>query len=280
MMTTTGPSHPPIYTKYFEFFRVEREDLLNTAFHIRYQVYCEERGFLDPGQYPRQIETDPYDGGSVHFVGRHRIRCLAAGTVRLVLPSHQGFPLQGHCEFDRNFAFIQEAGHPALRQYAEISRLAVSKTFRQRTDDTVYGGPPRPANPADPLLRPAEPGMNPLEAGPEIVAGLFKSMYHETKRRGLTHVLVAMERSLHLLLRRMGYHFRPIGPVVDYYGLVIPYIAKIADLERGFYANRRAVFDYWMEGLEPQYRPRMSVTTPPRIADAAAGEGRRANGKR
>lgn len=254
------PASKPVYTKYFEFFRVDRDDLLDTAYHIRYQVYCEERGFLDAGQYPEHIETDRYDGRSVHFVGRHRIRCLAAGTVRLVLSSDQGFPLQGHCEFDRNFSFIHELGHPALRQYAEISRLAVSKTFRQRADDTVYGGPPRPGIIAEPSLLLPEPGMNPLEAGPEIVAGLFKSMYHETKRRGLTHVIVAMERSLHLLLRRMGYNFKPIGPVVDYYGMVIPYIANIGDLERYVYAKRRAVFDYWMEGLEPQYQPRM--TTP------------------
>lgn len=120
---------PPVYTRYFEFFRVDGDDLLDTAYQIRYQVYCEERGFLDPSQFPSRIETDRYDDTSVHFVGRHRFRHLAAGTVRLVLASNRGFPLLEHCEFEREFAYIRDMGQPILRQYAEISRLAVSKIF-------------------------------------------------------------------------------------------------------------------------------------------------------
>lgn len=272
-MTRNGSPRPPVYTKYFEFFRVDRFDMLDTAFQIRYQVYCEERGFLDPGQYPTHIETDAYDGTSVHFVGRHRFRYMAAGTARLVLPSHQGFPLQHHCEFHREYAFIRDLGHPELRRYAEISRLAVSKAFRQRADDTLYGGPPRPPPPdgSEPLTAPAEPDLHPQEAGPEIVAGLFKSMYHETKRLGVTHVIVAMERSLHLLLRRMGYQFRAIGPVVDYYGPVIPYIARIGDLEQHLFVRRRAVFDYWMDGLEPEHAPVMVLPHKLRNKDRATG---------
>ena len=154
-------------------------DLLDTAFALRYQVYCEERGFLDPTQYPAHIESDAYDETSVHFIGRHRFRYTAAGTARLVLPSHQGFPLQTHCDFNREFSFIQEPGHPALRDYAEISRLAVSKFFRQRTDDTAYGGPPRPETVSEGQSVAAGLGLSPDDAGPEIVSGLFKSMYHQ-----------------------------------------------------------------------------------------------------
>ena len=279
IMNQSDFSRPPVYTKYFEFFRVDGYDLLDTAFALRYQVYCEERGFLDPARYPAHIERDVYDETAVHFIGRHRLRCMAAGTARLVLSSHQGFPLQAHCDFNREFSFVRKPGHPALRDYAEISRLAVSKFFRQRADDSVYGGPSRPGTVSEGASAAAGLGLSPEEAGPEIVAGLFKSMYHEIKRLGVTHVIVAMERSLHLLLRRLGYQFRAMGPVVDYYGPVIPYIARIGDLEHHLYVRRRAVFDYWMEGLEPQYLPALPlrgapVRVPPRAIVVTPGKRR------
>lgn len=261
MTIVPGGRRPPVFTRYFEFFRVGGYDLLDAAYRIRYQVYCEERGFLDPRRYPGQLETDEYDPASVHFVGRHRFRCLAAGTVRLVLASDLGFPLQHHCRLDREFAFLTHPGHPDLRHYAEISRLAVSKIFRQRADDTLYGGPPRPPpEPAAFMI----PGGHPPGAGPEIVAGLFKTLYHETRRLGLTHLIVAMERSLFLLLKRMGYHFHAIGPVVDYYGPVAPYVARIRDIERYLYSRRRSVYDYWMADLEPEYLPALPEPEPPR----------------
>lgn len=250
-------SRRSVLTRYFEFSRVDDPDLLATALQLRYQVYCQERHFLDPSQYPQQLETDAYDSHSVHFVGRHRQRTLAASTARLVLPSYLGFPLQSHCEFYPDFAFIGEAGHPALRHYAELSRLAVSRRFQQRAGDTFYGGPPRPADvPAE-----AAQEASPQEAGPEIIAGLFKRMYQETKRLGITDLVVAMERGLYLLLRRMGYRFHAIGPVVDYYGPVMPYTKNIAELERDLYRWRRPVFDFMMEGLEPECVPPHAVIT-------------------
>jgi N-acyl amino acid synthase of PEP-CTERM/exosortase system len=242
-MHTTCVPRPTVLTRYFESSRVDDPDLLAAALRLRYQVYCQERHFLDPSQYPQQLETDPYDSHSVHFVGRHRYRKLAASTARLVLPSSLGFPLQQHCEFHPDFAFIGEAGHPALQHYAELSRLAVSKRFLRRPGDTLYGGPPRTPGAI------VAPAASPQEVGPEIIAGLFKRMYHETKRLGVTDLVVAMEHSLYLLLRRMGYRFHAIGPVVDYYGPVMPYTKNIAELERDLYRCRRPVFDFMIEGL-------------------------------
>lgn len=250
-----NPQRIPVYTNYFEFLRADGDALIEECYRIRYQVYCEERHFLDPEDYPDQFEIDPYDGRSVHFVGRHRFRLQSAGTVRLVLHSDLGFPMQEHCVFDPDFQFLQKPGDPTIQTYAEISRISVSKLFRQRAGDTFYGGPPRSPSDAATSVAEGPKGVNPVEAGPEIVAGLYKCIYQESKRLGLTHWVVAMERGLQLLLRRMGFHFKPVGPTVDYYGPVIPYIARIEEIERAVYERRRAVFDYWMDGLEPEHMP-------------------------
>jgi len=263
-MIQTGNTPPSVYTNYFEFVRAQGAEALAEAFRIRYQVYCEERGFLPPGKYPDHLERDPYDETSIHLLSRHRFNHRAAGTMRLIMPSPRGFPVQQHCVFDPSHLYCGEPGHPALERYIEVSRLAVAKTFRQRADDTVYGGPPRAGGAA-----------LPQEAGPEVVAGLYKLLYHETKRRGLTHWLVAMERSLQLLLKRIGYQFVPIGPVADYYGPVTPFILKIEDMERYFYQRRRAILNYWVEGLEPEYAPAFLLTpkTPVGTAPMAVAGG-------
>src|SRR5690606_15783528 len=65
---------------------------------------------------------------------------------------------------------------------------------------------------------------------PEIVLGLYKTMYQASKRQGITHWLAAMERSLLRLLTRYNIGFQPIGPELDYFGPVVPYIAAIADI--------------------------------------------------
>ncbi|WP_295384927.1 PEP-CTERM/exosortase system-associated acyltransferase [uncultured Thiodictyon sp.] len=252
-MTIIEPFNPQhwIYTNYFEFFRAEGAEALAEAFRVRYQVYCEERGFLPSSEYPDHLERDRYDRSAVQLVGRHRFNQQTAGTARLILHSPLGFPLQRHCDFNPDYAYFRKPGHPALERYAEISRLAVGKTFRHRIDDTIYGGPARP----HPTTVADEIDLRPPEAGHEIIAGLYKLIYHETKRQGITHWVVAMERSLQLLLKRIGYHFHPIGPVVDYYGPVSPYVLEVETMERHLQKRRPAIFAYWMQGLEPEFAP-------------------------
>ena len=36
-------------------------ELMERSYRLRYQVYCVERGFLDAGDYPEQLERDEFD---------------------------------------------------------------------------------------------------------------------------------------------------------------------------------------------------------------------------
>lgn len=252
-MTAAPTRQPMARTKAFDFDRVDDTPELDDSFRMRYQVYCLERGFLDPEHYPSELEKDEYDSGSMHFLGRHHDKGAPAGTARLVMHSDLGFPMQQHCKFFPDYTYLApNEGSQSLQGYAEISRLAVSRLFRQRAGDTEIGGPPRAEHQPDPALH---PDISPLEAGPEIVAGLYKCMYQESKRHQVTHLLVAMERSLRVLLRRMGFTFAPIGPIVDYYGPVIPHITTITDIENALVKSRPEVLRYWLHGLEPELHP-------------------------
>jgi N-acyl amino acid synthase of PEP-CTERM/exosortase system len=232
-----------VSTNYFNVVGADDGSLLIETYRVRYQVFCVERGFLDADAYPQLLETDEFDARSIHVLARHK-QGHVAGTARLVLHSPCGFPIHSHCTFDDAYAYLRDPASPLLDHYSEISRLAVSKMFRQRADDTFYGGAPRPAT--DPKLT-QEPLVIPT-TGPEIVTGIYKYLYHESKRLGITHWLVAMERSLDLMLRRMGFHFKPVGPEVDYYGPVRPYLATIAELEQALWRHPKMAA-YMMEGL-------------------------------
>lgn len=87
--------------------------------------------------------------------------------------------------------------------------------------------------------------------------GLYRAMYQESKRLGVNHWFALMEKSLWLLLKIHGFVFRPIGPEVEFYGMVLPYIADIAELEKSVYTKFPQFYAYFMEGLEPELQPKL-----------------------
>jgi N-acyl amino acid synthase of PEP-CTERM/exosortase system len=237
---------------YFRFACVSEGSDLATVFGIRYQVYCVERGFLPEDDYPAQLESDDFDAHALHILATHRAG-HPAGTARLVMSSPLGFPAMEHCVFSEEFAFLNDPEHPSLASFGEVSRLAVSKAFRRREGDTPYGGPPRedpaPREGADILA------FAPPRNTPEILMGICRVLYHQSKRRGITHWVFAMERSLYVLLKRMGFNYTPAGPETDYYGPVRPYVVSIDALEKGVYRASPATYAYMVKGLEPALLP-------------------------
>lgn len=247
--------HLQARTRYFDFHRAAPKPLYADALHLRFQVYCLERGFLSPADYPEGREHDEFDEHAVHFLARHRASRQPAGTIRLVHHSPLGFPMLKHCRIDEDYQQICFDNEVGVRRFAEISRLAVSRHYRQRATDTVFGGPPRRSRDSAIDVGGGDPFDCPDTAGPEIIAGLYKCLYHECKQRAVTHLLVAMERSLQVLLKRLTIRFVPIGPEIDYYGPVRPYLLNLGQLERDIWARRPEVLHYWVQGLPTRFWP-------------------------
>ena len=231
--------------EHFDYRVVDGTDRLQDSYALRYQVYCEEKGFLPPENYPDGLETDPYDDVSVHVAAFDKEGGMA-GTVRLVCWSDMGFPMFDHCDLFPDYEYLRNRTDFSLHFYAELSRLAVATEFRRRVGDGLYGLSARKgrARTETPRRRPGE-----------TVIGLYKTMYQASKRRGITHWLAAMEQTLWKALNRFKFTFEPIGPVADYYGRVTPYLAVIADIERKVYRENRALFLEFTKGLEPELVP-------------------------
>lgn len=238
----------------FKFICVDNQkDLLQETYRLRYKVYCHEAEFLDESEYPDEIERDIYDDHSVHFAALDHEN-NTVGTLRLILHSHLGFPLEKHCP---NYDKSQVTASPS--QIGEISRLAVSKDWRRRKSDGVYGITSYHQTSSDDKV---SQQIIRKRKRPVIVFGLYKLLYLESKRRGITHWYAAMEQKLNVALKRFSFNFKQIGPVHDYYGPVIPFLATIEEIEKHIYTEKSEVFHLMLHGLESHLMPKFGLALP------------------
>ncbi len=187
------------------FKKIVSPELLAQAHRLRFQVYCRECNFIDEAEYPGGYEMDEYDRYSVHF-GALDAQERLVGAVRLILPACGKFPLEGKSPC------IDLGGLGVSRdECAEISRLTISKAYRRGMQ----------ARPTEFILRVSS-----------IALGLCLEMHRECRAMGINYCLALMEKPLWMLLRIHGFVFRQVGPEVDFFGKVTPYLIDIHDLEK------------------------------------------------
>ncbi|MDP2787177.1 MAG: PEP-CTERM/exosortase system-associated acyltransferase [Pseudomonadota bacterium] len=200
---------------------------------LRYAVYCKEKGFLDPKNYPDGREYDTYDDYSVNFAAYSKSGDIV-GTVRMVIPKPgQRFPYQDFCTPSSSVVL------PPLGKAAEISRLIISPEFREKPDAVEFGfssllsllarrsGAKQP----NPEYTRVSPAID-QSTSPRLLLGLFRKMYRHSKEHEITHWYASMERTLARMLTRMHFSFHQISAPVDYYGPVSLYLASIEELEQ------------------------------------------------
>lgn len=219
-----------VLVPYFNFRKVLKGDMesyvLKEIYRLRYDVYCLERHYLEASDFEEELEMDEYDDCSIHFAA-YTLSNDIVGTVRLVQPAPgQVYPFETHC------AAFPEFTYPARENAAEISRLVVKKTHRRRRGDSMEGisadfmekGSTKSIQPR-PTVRRDKRGNSPL-----LLLGMYRELYRYSRQNGIRYWYAAMERSLARSLEKMGFKFVPIGPQVDYYGPVTPFVADLDEL--------------------------------------------------
>lgn len=96
---------------------VSKKDKEN-IYKLRHRVFCEEKKYLNPEPTMGGLEYDEFDRHSVHYMTLNT-NGEVIGTVRLVLDSPLGFPVNRHFEIPHGDRSIH---------MAEVSRLAVCKS--------------------------------------------------------------------------------------------------------------------------------------------------------
>ena len=192
--------------------------LLEESYRLRYQVYCVERQFLDAAMYPDQRETDEFDDYSVH-VGAVDAQGELAATARGIRANPRGFPMLRHCAF---YPEVQTFDSPQL-VLVEASRVSISRNYQRRR--------------GSPLIP------------------LVKAVMQAAKRLGATHLIGANEAAFHRWLVHYGLPYRIAGPVVDYYGPVVPCVMSLHELDEVVIGGRFPALDGFPIGWDPERWP-------------------------
>lgn len=218
-----------IYNEIFEEVPADTPLLLEECFRIRHQVYCIEKNFFarDGGR-----ETDAYDDRSLHGLLRHRPTGAFVGTIRIILPAGDPSPTSLPLYRLWHAAGLPLSDLPPIAGMAEISRFAISKRFRRRADDGLYGY----AYDADELARDERRMI------PHLSLGLMRLALRLGSGRGISGACAIMEPTLVRLLARLGIHWQAVGPMIDCYGACQPCIARVDDLLRQLKAERPEVW--------------------------------------
>lgn len=217
------------------------QEVLEDIYSLRYQVYINEAAFEAAVDHPVGLESDAYDAQAIHFYARCRNEAKIIGTVRIILDSGLGFPIERH--FD---VTIPDRGLEKHR-VGEISRLAVSKNYRRRAiDHALFETGPFVPNT---LPRYLDDDRARRHYEHNLVRGLYLQIYRDSKQRGLTHWFAVMAKGLHAILRRWGIVFEQIGPAREYHGLRAPYLACIAAIELNLARENPQLLDEARAGL-------------------------------
>lgn len=226
-----------LFDNYFQWFRVSiatTAEEIEEAHRIRYQVYCVETEFLKREDNPGGLEIDPFDAHSDQALLIHRPTDLTAGTVRLVRPSmskdHGGLPARIASEALQN---LRE--RLPLETTGEISRFAISKAFRQRQNDALFGALTEEQR--------AEAQAQIRRAIPHITLGLMQAIFVMSLRHNMTHLCAIIDPALLRLLSRLGLDFIAEGELVEFHGMRQPVWCEIESFLSGIYERRPDIWD-------------------------------------
>lgn len=227
---------------HFRFDLLRSPEALDASFALRFQVYCEERGFLPLAHYPLGLESDAYDARAIH-VGAFDTEGALVATVRLIRGPLAELPIALRCFIDTDTLPADAQGIAA----AEISRLAVSRRYRRRVTDSILPE----------LLDDGSPAITGTQrrSRSELVLGLYRGMYQASKREGIRYWFAAMEKSLFRLLQRLDFEFLPIGPEIDYHGPVTPHLIAIDEIEQRLAACNPELLREMARGLPAALQP-------------------------
>jgi N-acyl-L-homoserine lactone synthetase len=99
---------------------VESAEEKKLIYKLRYDIYCEEKRWLDSSNYLECLENDEYDKNSIQF-GAFDINNILVGSVRLILPeNNMAIPIE------KAFGITPNYGQKRL----EVSRLVIPKDRR------------------------------------------------------------------------------------------------------------------------------------------------------
>ena len=224
-------------------------------YQIRYQVYCKETGFEDPGEFVDKKEKDSLDGNSVHFAVRDPANGNWIAAMRLVLAGNGKMPSEGLC----NLAPVPEVPSKKRQQMVEFSRLCVLESHRRHNRDRsqvrIIDGKSGEVSKTVPHPR-----------YPEILLSFIRATFAWSRDNDVRHCYFLINRALARTLQRLNLELTPVGDSCEHRGIRTPYLVDLRLSEQRM-LEKLSVFKELNSRGEPflRYSEREEVAVAKRI---------------
>ncbi len=188
---------------------------------IRYQVFCLDKGFEDPGAFSAEQETDAWDDQSAHFIVQNRTTRQWVAATRLVLPRKEK-PLP----VDTLGIAMDSDKVSRGRWVGEISRFCIiSGRSAVAGEDGTQGVS---------QMRPAPDSLEEWGIGSvrqreqfEVTLGMVRAVVIFALKRNMSHCYVLITDAFARLLRKLGVILEQIGPAIEHRGMRTPYVIEL-----------------------------------------------------
>lgn len=214
----------------FELVRATTRQDLDQVYSLRYQIYCVECGFEDPGQFPDHRERDDWDRYSKHLLVRHCETDTTVATARLIFPDQGSlawrFPVEEHTGIDPA-VFSASSLFLPRSSLGEVSRFAISKEARRYLREA--GG--MPAAVSDKVF------------GGWLTLSLIWGLCQLSEEHGVAYWYTMMEAGFIRLFKRLGLYFDPIGESVDFNGRRYPSLEHLGSVLKQMDRSQPALFE-------------------------------------
>lgn len=199
----------------FETVLCDTAESRSIHYRIRYQVYCMETGFEDPGEFSDGKEKDDHDGNSVHFAVRDPANGRWIAAMRLVLAGPGQLPMEPMC----NLEPVPE-DPSRRRQMVEFSRLCVLESHRRHNRDRslvrVVDGRSGVVSKTVPHPR-----------YPEILLSFIRAVFAWSRENDVRHCYFLINRALARTLKRLNLELTPVGDSCEHRGIRTPYLVDL-----------------------------------------------------
>ncbi len=224
---------PGCFINYFQPVIASNNALRLQAHRIRYDVYCAELA-LESGS-PNNLEADEFDAYSLHYLLKHKASNQYVGTMRMVLPPPNRpdllIPLEKYCldAVDRSIMDIKKLSRGS---FAEVSRLAVVRSFRRRAGDFCRIKDGQEKTQCVSKNRSYSVKIDDRRQSPNIAVGLYLIAASLFVLKKLDYIFIMINPGLVKALNSTGLYFEQMGDAVDYHGMRAPFFITPENLNK------------------------------------------------
>lgn len=203
-----------MFDERFEVFLADTDFAQCINKQIRYRVFCLERGFEDPDNFPNGEEQDEWDQQAAHFIVREKSSGRWVASTRIIHPKPSLLPVEQHNSLSPGFLTGIDRN-----EIGEISRFCII-----RQNILTNSGFSQVSRSQFDWI-----GAVDSKFQYEITWGMLRAVTYYGLAHGLEYSYMFITNSFARLLRRMGIVLYQSGMMTEFKGQRAPFLVDFSE---------------------------------------------------